>query len=330
MKKRASSFLYAYFGYLEDVFVCGVLYNCILQVVFKENLKQAFRARPFSYFASTPLGRLVILCFSLEIQKVFLSGIRRPKIIKLKIVGIKFRLYSSMEDDHFQSAFLRHLEGWEDEALATWANLIKKDETAIDVGAYLGVYSILGASMGANLVLAYEPNPFTASRLQENIDLNHLSASIRIRNVALANSSVESFLIVPKGRKLSSGAMLNSLKTSENEDRLKNWEQIAKVKLVKLDDDIRLLANPLKISVIKIDAEGSEMDVLKGAQKTLVTHRPNLIIELLDHESLTKATTYLMNLHYASPLALDGASHTKISISKSKRKIATNYLFQPR
>jgi FkbM family methyltransferase len=301
----------------------------MLYVVIKELLKKTVSTGPFSYFASTGLGRLFILCFSPGIQNVLMSGIR-PQIIKLRIAGIKFQLYTSTEDDHFESAFLKHLNGWEDEVLAAWANLIKKDEIAIDVGAYLGIYSILGASMGANLVLAYEPNPFTASRLQQNIDLNHFSDGVLLRNVALANSSTESFLIAPKGRKLSSGAMLSSLKIQSNENNLKNWEQIAKVKQVKLDDDIRQLVGRLKISVIKIDAEGSEMDVLKGAQKTLVKYRPNLIIELLDYESLSKATAYLMNMNYASPKALDGASHTKISISNSKRIIARNYLFQPR
>jgi FkbM family methyltransferase len=298
--------------------------------VIKALLKKAVITGPFSYFASTALGRLIILCFPSRYQTLLLSGIRHPQTIRIRISGIEFKLRSSIEDDHFQNAFLKQLKGWEDEVIATWVNLIKRDEIAIDVGAYLGIYSILGASMGASLVLAYEPNPFTISRLQQNIDLNDFNDRVLVRDVALASSSMEGFLEAPKGRKLSSGTMLSSHKIQANEDHSNNWERIAKVKLVKLDEEIQKLEHPVRISVIKIDAEGSEMDVLEGAQKTLVNYRPYLIIELLDYESLRKATTYLTKINYAVPKALDGAPHTKTTFTNSRKIIATNYLFRPK
>lgn len=58
-----------------------------------------------------------------------------------------------------------------------------------------------------------------------------------------------------------------------------NTDEFTVVKQVKLDNFFK---NSDQINFIKVDVEGYEMEVLKGAEKIIQTHRPILVLELND------------------------------------------------
>lgn len=66
--------------------------------------------------------------------------------------------------------------------------LLRADDLVIDVGANLGVYTIVSGSVGARVV-AFEPNPDAQASLLANIDLNRLTERVQVSSHALADFS---------------------------------------------------------------------------------------------------------------------------------------------
>ena len=63
--------------------------------------------------------------------------------------------------------------------------------------------------------------------------------------------------------------------------------------------DSLLVHETARISVIKIDAEGYELFILQGANKTLKTHNPSILIELLDLQKKMEADNFLRGFGYS-------------------------------
>jgi predicted RNA methylase len=66
--------------------------------------------------------------------------------------------------------------------------LLRSEDTFVDVGANIGVYSIIAAVRGAR-VLAFEPNASARATLTANLALNHVEDSVQVLSCALADFS---------------------------------------------------------------------------------------------------------------------------------------------
>ena len=143
--------------------------------------------------------------------------------------------------------------------------IVPAGRTAIDVGANRGYYSY-ALSKIASRVEAFEPYPVTAQFARRKLGKN-----VRIHEIALSNCSGSAKLRVPqcKGNiDIHYGATLKDFpveKYIEVAVRVMTIDQFA------FDD----------VGFIKVDAEGSDMDVLEGARETIRRYRPNLLVELL-------------------------------------------------
>jgi FkbM family methyltransferase len=136
-----------------------------------------------------------------------------------------------------------------------------------DVGGGFGFYSSLAARLGAQ-VFAFEPDEENAKSLRRHAELNALTPKIEIVRLAvLAASGVTHFKPAPQERGHGNGQV--------PEGR----EQAITVHCTSLDDFVVL--NPLP-NLIKIDVEGSESEVLKGAEELFERCRPSVICEAHD------------------------------------------------
>lgn len=141
--------------------------------------------------------------------------------------------------------------------------LLNKHSNCIDIGCHLG--SILSqivklAPCGEHL--AFEPITYKAKWLQKKFP------KVKVYARCLSSVSGEvSFYYCPQ---LSS---YSSLKPEENKESL--YEMI-KVKCDRLDD---LVQPGSQIDLIKIDVEGAELEVLRGARRILKESQPYLILE---------------------------------------------------
>ena len=126
--------------------------------------------------------------------------------------------------------------------------------TFVDVGANIGGYTLRLAKRFRE-VIAIEPNPRAADILRKNIELNSLS-NVRVLSDAISDTIGEATLSVPAGGKTTRSSIVKKYKQGSS----------INVHTSTLD---RLLENRDRIDLIKIDVEGAELLVLKGADRTL-------------------------------------------------------------
>jgi FkbM family methyltransferase len=222
--------------------------------------------------------------------------------IKWIIPEGSFKLQVSPGDDFFGMYLRGVLESWESEALNYWYQHSRGADTVVDVGSYIGAYSLIAASgAGASRVISFEPNleGWKASNL--NAKKNSLDSKIQVFPVALGKNNAIVPLIAPKGRNFSSSAMLSTESVVIQDD----WEVVNYVTCKPLDH-ILDFADTKSISLIKIDTEGSEIDVLMGASNILRVHHPRLIVECLASGAYEVIQNYLDNFGYKVGTPLDG------------------------
>lgn len=171
---------------------------------------------------------------------------------------------------------------WEDSLWEWIGSHLEPGATLVDVGAHIGTHSLRAAKkVGATgSVVAIEPNPLTAARLRDNIAASNLR-NIRVYETACAESPGRLRLFL--GGRVNTGVASLSIKnaTASGGTGTDSFE----VEVLPLDEIISRLA-PTRVDVIKVDTEGAEVRVLRGARETLRKYRPVLVLEVT--ESLLK------------------------------------------
>ena len=131
--------------------------------------------------------------------------------------------------------------------------------TFVDVGANIGLYTVLAAKLVGNTgrVYAFEPEPGNYALLQQNLVLNEVR-NVIVENLACGSDNTEQSLMIAK----------NSIGTHSLLKRPKNsvQKQIT-VHVIRLDDYFEGIRG--QIGALKIDVEGYEPFVLKGAERLL-------------------------------------------------------------
>ncbi len=162
------------------------------------------------------------------------------------------------------------------------SRLLDKDETCVDIGANIGQFSLLMANIvGVNgSVLSFEPHPVLYTKLNQNLKEYTKKGIAHVYDIAIGEETGEGFLIEADGFSENQGTSRVDFKNSEG--NIKH-----KISIKKLDSII--LNN--KINVLKMDVEGFEEFVLKGAIKLLESRSiRDIIYEDLDYQksSVTK------------------------------------------
>ena len=145
-----------------------------------------------------------------------------------------------------QAHYFTHLEDYEE--MAFLLHFLRVNDQFIDVGANIGAYSILAASQIGCKTIAFEPSEKNYSILQANLHLNNLQEFIEIHNFALGEKN-ETKTIGTKGA-------LTYITNNQDLD-------LQKIEIQRLDDFAEYA------QIIKIDVEGFEEFVLKGAEQVL-------------------------------------------------------------
>jgi len=151
-----------------------------------------------------------------------------------------------------------------------WQNIHLDGLVVYDVGAFHGLLTLFFCRT-AKHVVAYEPVDANRRRLQENLALNKLS-NVTVRSVALSEAAGEGVMCVDT----SMGGASRLAPTVTSESRPREAEQ---VQVTTLDDEIARNSLP-DPDFIKIDVEGFELQVAKGAHATLRRCRPDLFLEM--------------------------------------------------
>lgn len=139
------------------------------------------------------------------------------------------------------------------------AELLKRGDRVVDVGANIGYYAIMFARLVGKegSIFCIEPEPDNLVELRRNVAANDL-CNVEILGAAAGE----------KAGKVSFAAGINGRVSREPNDQLE-------VDMVLLDSVIND-----KIALIKIDVEGYEGQVLAGAQRVIRQFHPKLFVEV--------------------------------------------------
>lgn len=163
------------------------------------------------------------------------------------------------------------------------------DAVMIDVGANIGVYSI-ALSEHFSKVYAFEANRLTSDILKANLELSNTENAVPV-NLALSDEAGRSQIHVPVNGNLGWATL--------NADECDTPVRPVDITCEKLD---RFLdengVDPKAIKLMKIDVEGHELQVLKGAEAVLRETRPTLLCEVLSAAKGSDLVTYLKKFGY--------------------------------
>lgn len=137
---------------------------------------------------------------------------------------------------------------------------LRQEDLFIDVGANVGSYTILASAHVGAETIAFEPVKSTYENLIQNIIINQIHNKVTVHNKAVGNNT--GYINIT-----------NSFDTL-NHITNRNEKDTIKVSICRLDDVIKE-KNPI---LIKIDVEGFETEVLKGAKKVLNNDKLKAII----------------------------------------------------
>lgn len=149
--------------------------------------------------------------------------------------------------------------------------------TFYDLGAHYGFHTIFGARLvgPAGVVYAFEPQPKNREHLVRNIAANGLEHHVVVWPAAVSDEDGEAeFHIATERSDL--GKLSTEVDHAEWNDQRIAFERV-RVPTVRLDTFVQQwgIRPP---TCIKIDVEGSEAKVLRGAMHTLQTYKPVLIL----------------------------------------------------
>jgi FkbM family methyltransferase len=139
-------------------------------------------------------------------------------------------------------------EQWEPDVWRSLMSRLKPGDVFVDVGAHIGLYAIGAARrVGANgAVYAFEPEPAVAAALRRHVAINGCGDVVQVVEAGVGDH--------PGEARFASAGVETSITTSSNGKGIS-------VPLTTLDEAVPAC----RISVMKIDVEGYEGHVLRGA-----------------------------------------------------------------
>jgi FkbM family methyltransferase len=164
------------------------------------------------------------------------------------MVGETGKIWVDLHRSSASKALYANPPDWPE--MLVWQRHLRHGDLFFDVGANVGTYTVLAASMGASVV-AVEAAADTAQLLRENVTLNGFT-DVRVIEAA-------------------AGAVAGSVRYSSGLDSVNRIDPTGpvEVEMVTLDS----LIGDRHVAGLKLDVEGFELIVLEGASEALSEHR---------------------------------------------------------
>jgi FkbM family methyltransferase len=174
-------------------------------------------------------------------------------------------------NDHIAQRLLLS-RGYETEVSTAIFALVRPGMIVLDIGANIGLHTLhLARRVGScGQVLAFEPNTIAREELLKNIYMNHIK-NVKVLEIALWERDGEEVFYFPEdGMEAMGGLQRNSQFKVAYESKV----QTARLDTILTQLEVR------RIDFIKIDVEGAELRVLRGAGSILdVDWRPPILYE---------------------------------------------------
>ena len=169
--------------------------------------------------------------------------------------------------------------------LAYFRSALLPDSIVFDIGAYIGVYTFAACNiLKSGMVHTFEPNPHSAKRIEETIRRNNVT-QIQLNNCALGNHT---------------GKVNFALHKTPVQSRIHTQPSQAnsvEIPITTLDHYCHV-QKINRIDLLKMDVEGAELMVLRGAAEMIEKRSPVMIVELHQPESKGFGHTVSETIHY--------------------------------
>jgi FkbM family methyltransferase len=143
----------------------------------------------------------------------------------------------------------------------------------IDAGAFIGDSALVLSRLAPRKVYAFEPVANLYQRMAETITLNRLDGMIQPVKMGLSSRAGESEIVVDVSPGLSASAITHDTRLG---NKVRGARQTATTCIL----DVFVAERNLDVGLIKIDTEGSELEILKGAENTIKEHKPVLLVSI--------------------------------------------------
>ena len=191
------------------------------------------------------------------------------KFIKaLKLSNFKYSLWDDrliyLNHDSFQSMWImyNYWVDWEEFNLIK--NIVKPQDQVFDIGANMGYYSIWFSKFISlsGKIHSFEPDISNFKRLKKNVLLNKNNEIFNLNNKAVSDLNGE----------------LTFTTGLDGENHISNDQSISRTHVVSITLDEYCEKNQIKkLNYVKIDVEGFEYSVLKGAESLLSEQKISII-----------------------------------------------------
>lgn len=192
-----------------------------------------------------------------------LSGLPSTSVARVQLEG--FEIYVSPDDLDVG----RHVQGnaYEPDVTALFRRLLRPGMAVLDLGANIGYFSMLSASLvgPSGYVLAVEPNPANARLLEASRRGNRFD-HVSVAQVAAGSSTGLLALHVAQSNGTTSSP-------SDDVDSLLGAQTVAAIAID------HILPPNRRIDLVKVDVEGAEYNALLGCRAMIARDRPQIISE---------------------------------------------------
>lgn len=139
----------------------------------------------------------------------------------------------------------------------------------LDIGAHLGLFTLLAKFHPSIKVHAYEPQGRIFKILSTNVVLNDLEGRVALHSCALGGANTVVKLKIPPEDK-------SGLATTGTAKRFtqRSEEEVVMLTLESCRHE--------RVDLIKLDVEGAELDVLRGGEGTIKRCKPAMLIEMVE------------------------------------------------
>lgn len=171
---------------------------------------------------------------------------------------------------------LKQLGAYERNDLAMVMSFLKEGDTVLDVGGNIGTFAIPVALKvgGTGKVYTFEGNPQTYSVLSQNIAINNLENQIQAIQ-AIVTSISGNYVLMDPDDGIGSATCYFQL-VEQQSHKLSDSQELPCIAL----DDWWKTVNQPQISLIKVDVEGADLNVLNSAREIIKRDKPIIFVEI--------------------------------------------------
>ena len=196
----------------------------------------------------------------------------------------------------------------------------------IDIGANIGIYSIYNALKFGNKNILFEPSPLNIKQLFKNINVNNISELCHVSTVPLSSEISKNIFNISN---LDDGGALSGFGVNYGFDG-NSFKTIASMNTIGITLDKYLdLFSPIKQDenyIVKLDVDGIEHLILKGASKTLKSQKClSILVEV--NVDFIEQKDQIEDLLFQYGFTLERKRQSEVSRNSKLFSTSFNYIY---